>query len=112
MSRHDYTKFSNKQNYSKPVENQNGVTKVEEPILEQHVEETTEPANELIEGIVVDCLKLNVREEPSADAKVLRTIDASTELKVSEDESTDEFYKVYLADGNEGYCMRQFIKVI
>ena len=106
MSRSDYTKYSNKRQYN-PVENQNGVETVEEPVAES----TTETAP-IKDAVVVDCLKLNVRAEASKDAEIIRTIDVSTELMVFEPDSTDEFYKVYLADGESGFCMRKFIKII
>lgn len=59
-------------------------------------------------GVVTDCLKLNVREEPSADAEVLAIIDALSEVKVDMDASTKDFYKVTAA-GVEGFCMRKYI---
>lgn len=59
-------------------------------------------------GVVTDCLKLNVRKEPSADAKVLVIIDALSEVMVDVDASTKDFYKV-TAGSVEGFCMRKYI---
>lgn len=60
-------------------------------------------------GVVVDCAKLNVREAPQLDAEVVCTINRETEVMIYEQESTDEFYKVCLASGIEGFCMKKFI---
>lgn len=62
-------------------------------------------------GIVVDCKKLNVREQPSSSAAVLGIIPAETELMVDENESTDEFYKILMASGLEGFCMKKYIMI-
>lgn len=67
----------------------------------------TEP--EPVYGRVVNCDRLNVREEPDTDADVVCVIKALTEVEIDESESTDEFYKIYLSSGLEGYCMRKFI---
>lgn len=65
----------------------------------------------IIIGVVVNCLELNVRELPSKDAKIICVIKCLTEVVVDEDESTDDFYKVYLESGVEGYCMKKFIAI-
>ena len=104
--RRDYTKFSTNKPEAK-VESK-VEPKIEEPVVEEVVE-TVEPAKS---GVVVDCLKLNVREAPNAYADVVCVIDASTNLAIYEDESTDEFYKVCTESGAEGYCMKKFIKII
>ena len=59
-------------------------------------------------GVVTDCLKLNVRKEPSDDGEVLDIIDALSEVKVDIDASTKDFFKVNAA-GVEGFCMRKYI---
>lgn len=64
------------------------------------------------DGIVVDCVKLNVRKAPAADAAIICTIPRETEVVISEEESTEEFYKVYTASGIEGFCMKQYISII
>lgn len=59
-------------------------------------------------GVVTDCLKLNVRKKPSADAEILVIIDALSEVMVDVDASTNDFYKVAV-DGVEGFCMKKYI---
>lgn len=97
----DYTKFSNSHKQEVEV-----TPEVEEPV---EVEET--PCVEK-DGIVTDCIKLNVRKEPSVTADIVCEINASTKLAVYEDESTEDFYKICTFSGIEGYCMRKFITVM
>lgn len=106
----DYTKYSNK--------TEEKIEPVVEEIVEIPEEETVDVVEQettvspLVHGVVVDCLKLNVREAPNAKANVVCVIDASANLEIDESESTDDFYAVYTEGGAEGYCMKQFIKII
>ena len=104
MSKHNYTKYSNNNLRPSPVENQNGVQKVEETAIEA-------PVAELKQACVVNCNKLRVRENPSVEAEVLCELPVNTELLVIEELSTPDFYKVFTASGLEGFCMRNYIKV-
>lgn len=108
MSNKDYTKFSNHKTEQKPVENQNGVVNIEEPVVETVVEEKVE---EPIIGVVVDCTKLNVRVAPYLDADVECVIPVSSEVTINEAESVEEFYKVCTAAGIEGFCMKKYIRL-
>lgn len=98
MAKKDYTKFSNQ------------TVKNEEPIIET-VEVEESKANEK-PGVVVDCVRLNIRKEPSINAEVVSEVNCSTDMIVYEEESTDEFYKVCTYYGVEGYCMRKYIKIL
>lgn len=102
--RRDYTKFSN----NKPE------VKIEPAVVEtvEEVVEHIEPVVTTKTGVVVDCLKLNVREAPDPQAEIVCVIDASTNLMIDEAESTEEFYKVCTESGAEGFCMKKFIKII
>lgn len=62
-------------------------------------------------GIVTGCKKLNIRERPTVKAPVVCEAVCETELMVDENESTEEFYKVYTSAGIEGFCMRKFIEI-
>ena len=62
-------------------------------------------------GVVENCNKLNVREEPNLDSTIICEINSQTELMIDESESTDEFYKVFTVFGLEGFCMKKFIAV-
>lgn len=104
MSKKDYTKFSNK-----PEE------KIEPVVVEEVMEEVVEevkPADPMTIGVVVDCVKLNVREAPSSKAPVVCVVNASMNLMIFESESTEDFYKVCTESGAEGFCMKKFIEII
>jgi len=38
-------------------------------------------------------------------------VDYQTELMIDENESTEEFYKVFTIAGIEGFCMKKFIAI-
>lgn len=121
--KHNYT------NYSKPqetpvvpvteevvapvVEDEPVVTPDPEvtPVIEDAPVADPEPENDDLMGVVVDCARLNVRKEASADAAVLTTIPAGAEVQINIFESTNDFYKVCTEAGVEGYCMAGYIKV-
>lgn len=64
------------------------------------------------DGIVTGCAKINVRATPELNANkdnVICEIEKGTKLKVDDTDSTDEWFKVYLENGIEGFCMKKFI---
>lgn len=82
-----------------------------EEIAEVEENQSPESVEEIEMGIVVDCDKLNVREEPNANSAVLSIIERSTEVMIDESESTDEFYKICTETSIEGFCMKKFIAI-
>lgn len=72
-------------------------------------ETATEAIAESVIAVVVDCLKLNVRAEPSPTSKVVATIDASTEVAVYD--SVGNYYKICTASGIEGYCVKDYLNI-
>lgn len=117
--------YRNYQNYSAANPKTEDVKTVEEvvtPVIEVETEEiptniqnevveevTTEPVSLL--GVVVDCTRLRVREVANTDANIICEIDVASEVKIYENESTNDFYKVCTATGFEGFCMKKFIKI-
>lgn len=93
----DYTKYSKEEPIEVSVPNTNEV-------------ETYAPKDRY--GVVVDCAKLNIREQPSTESEVVGQIDASTELVIQfyEDEEDSAFYKICTVSGIEGYCMKRYIR--
>lgn len=89
--------------------NKTDYNKISKEIVE--VESVEEVASEPKLGIVTDCILLNVREEPKSDANIICTIEALTEVEIDENNSTEEFYKIYTKAGIEGFCMKKFIVV-
>ena len=64
-----------------------------------------------VSGIVVDCLRLNIRSEPSSSSEVVCTLSSGTKVSVDTTKITDEWYYVQTADGNKGYCLKTNIRV-
>ena len=103
--------MANKKNYSKMstapqtevIENEAVVEAVEEPV-EAPVVEEVKPMT----GVVVDCVKLNIRKAPRADATILTTIDKGTTVIIHEE--VGDFYKIGDPNGKE-YCMKKYISV-
>lgn len=79
---------------------------------EKENEKTTEQP-ETIVGNVVDCVKLNVRQEPKKDSKVITEIKVGSEVKIDmqEFEFSTEWLKVHVEPNIDGFCMKQFISI-
>lgn len=60
---------------------------------------------------VANCLRLHVLSEPRADADVVCKVRYLTEVMVDENESTDDYYKIHLAIGAEGYCDKRLVDI-
>lgn len=104
MSKKNYTKYANKQDeeiINEPI----AVKKDAEPVAEDNL------VSENKTGIVTNCVRLNVRKEPKTDAAIICEIDNKTEVVIDENASTREFYKVYMASGIEGFCMKKYITI-
>lgn len=120
--KHNYTQYSNKNNnyveaidvMSEPVVevDETTIAAPVEPAEIKMVEETVETVAlpKTVTGIVVDCIKLNVRVAPNTTAAVACVVNAASEIEIDVAKSTDEWFHVCTAAGIEGYCMRKFIK--
>ena len=75
------------------------------------VEPVVEPENHKF-GKINNCKKLNVRKLPSRDAEIISELVEGSEVMIDENESTALFYKICTEHGIEGFCMKQFIKVL
>lgn len=82
-----------------------------EAVAEPEVLVPEEPEQSTTSAIVVNCAKLNVREEPSPKGAVVAVIDASNEVVICESESFGNYYKVCTASGIEGYCIKDYLKL-
>ena len=124
----DYTRFS-----KGPVESVESVGTVAtvETVAEDIVESVETAVEDIVEdiqaveveqeykieepvyltGVVIDCVKLNVREDPQPTATILGVVAVDTELIVIEAESTKDFYKICTSAGLEGYCMKKFVTI-
>lgn len=85
------------------------IDEINEPV-ETENNKVSESFEESTFGIVVNCKKLNIRKEPEKRPdNIVQVVDANAELMVDASESTSGWYKVYSAEGIEGYCMKEFI---
>lgn len=93
-----------------PIEGQIVIPEVEpEPVSDP--EPSVEPENRKF-GKVSNCKKLNIRKLPSRDAEIVSELIEGSEVMIDEKESTALFYKICTEHGIEGYCMKNFIKVV
>jgi hypothetical protein len=74
-------------------------------------EQTEEFSTEPLIGIVSDCLRLNIRKEPRADAPILCVTNALSEVMITTNKSTDNWYSVCTESGIEGFCMKKYIAI-
>ena len=121
----NYAKFSNQQPKEEVVEVNEVVTEIveeENTVEAEPVVVEAEPVEEIVEeefvhptpimgAVKKDVSKLNVRKNPNANAPVVCTIAGGSTVVITEEESTQEFYKVCTEAGVEGYCMKKFIAV-
>ena len=98
----------NKEKVEEPIEGQIVIPEVEP---EPDPEPSIEPENRKF-GKISNCKKLNVRKLPSRDAGIVSELVEGSEVMIDEKESTALFYKIYTEHGIEGYCMKNFIKVV
>ena len=93
-----------------PIEGQIVIPEVKpEPVSDP--EPSVEPENRKF-GKVSNCKKLNIRKLPSRDAEIVSELIEGSEVMIDEKESTALFYKICTEHGIEGYCMKDFIKVL
>ena len=76
------------------------------------VVETVETVSlpETVEGKIVNCAKLNVRENASVNSDIVCILDVMSEFEVDVNRTTPTWAYIYTATGAEGYCMRQYIE--
>lgn len=92
-------------NYENPVVDDSAEIVEDNPVTEA-VEKVAE-----VFGVVTDCLRLNIREEPTKDSAIVTILTCLDELKINLDNSTDDWYAVCTASGVEGFCMKKFVAV-
>ena len=101
----------NYNSYSKPNKNNRQNRKpVEEVDNATLVEKNVEP--KFVEGVVTDCIALNIRKSPSMDADVVHVADAGCRVTIDLEHSTDEWYRVakIFDEDAYGFCMKKFIE--
>ena len=102
----------NYNSYSKPNKSNKQNPTVREPIDKKVPnEEHVEP--KFVEGIVTNCIALNIRKNPSMDADVIYVADAGCRVTIDLEHSVDEWYRVVKIFDEEvyGFCMIKFVEI-
>lgn len=81
----------------------------ESPVLNNSMNSIEDTKVEKTIGVVIDCLRLNIRKEPSMNAEIITVANALDELEIDLDNSVDGWLAVCTAFGMEGFCMRKFV---
>lgn len=118
----DYTRYSKELNDSvesiedkvpeNSIESTTEVIRMMDTIAESEAKDAKIEVPKFVDGIVTDCVRLNVREDPSPTSTILGTITADAEVIVNKEESTEEYYKICTSIGLEGYCMKKFVTIM
>ena len=102
----------NKEKVEEPIEGQIVIPEVEPIVPEPVIPEPVVESENRKFGKVSNCKKLNIRKLPSRDAEIVSELIEGSEVMIDEKESTALFYKICTEHGIEGFCMKQFIKVL
>lgn len=90
---------------------------VEETVMDvqvdeiDEVEETSDVVTDTVVGIVVNCVKLNIRKEDTITAKVLCEVTKGSELTVDLTKSNPDWLNVTTVDGVAGFCMAKYVSL-
>ena len=98
MSKTDYSKISKKSAEEVTVD------------VTPETPEAPAPAEPIL-GKVQGCTQLNVRENPDIFAKVVLVIGKDSDVLINLEESTDDWYKVYV-EGYDGFCMKKYVSLV
>lgn len=97
--------IENYENYENTISDDEPITN-DDAISEDMTDEVL-----YLNGVVANCLRLNIRKAPDQSADILATVKCLDELRIDINASTDEWYSVCTATGIEGYCMTKFVVV-
>ena len=116
MSKKRYTQYSKFSGEEPETEVEEETVEEEQPLEGQITIPEVEPEVPETEirkfGKITGCKKLNVRKLPSRDSEIISELVEGSEIMIDDNESTALFYKICTEHGIEGYCMKQFIKVL
>ena len=122
MSKKRYTQYSKFSEEESEVEaeeetvEENESAAIEQPLEGQTTIPEVEPEVPEAEirkfGKITGCKKLNIRKLPSRDSEIISELVEGSEIMIDDNESTALFYKICTEHGIEGYCMKNFIKVL
>ena len=86
---------------------------MEQPVIEEVVSEVTEEqkTDTFLDGIVHNCVKLNVRKNSSIDSDVIAVINEQDKIKVKDIDTLSDWYFIRLPNGKEGFSMKKYVAV-
>lgn len=86
---------------------------MEQPVIEEVVSEVTEESktDTFLDGIVHNCVKLNVRKNPSIDSDVITVLNEHDKIKVKDVDVLSDWYFIQLPNGKEGFSMKKYVAV-
>lgn len=86
---------------------------IEQPVIEKVVSEVEEePKTDMfLDGIVHNCVKLNVRKNPSIDSDVIAVLNEQDKIKVKDVDTISDWYFIQLPNSKEGFSMKKYIAV-
>lgn len=106
MGKNYYSMYEKeKKTEEKPVDEKK-VTTEKKPTAQEAKRTTAKKAQ------VIDCVCLNIRATPDMHAKILSTANAGMEIVIDENGSNEIWCSVKLPNGQEGYAMRKFLKIL
>lgn len=60
---------------------------------------------------VANCLRLHIHAEPNLESEIVCKVRYLTEVMIDLDNSTEDFYKVFIATGAEGFCQKDLVTI-
>lgn len=86
---------------------------MEQPVIEEVVSEVIEEpkTDTFLDGIVHNCVKLNVRKNPSIDSDVIAVINEQDKIKVKDVDTLSDWYFIRLPNCKEGFSMKKYVAV-
>lgn len=106
-NRKNYSKISTEEAKAKQAEETKVKSSIEpaEPEVEEKVEIKSEDKPKVVNGVVVNCSKLNMRVAPNTTANIVGTLDKGETVTILGEKG--DFYKI----GESVYCMKKFISI-
>ena len=86
---------------------------MEQPVIDEVESEVTEELKTdiFLDGIVHNCVKLNVRKNPSIDSDVITVLNEQDKIKVKDIDTLSDWYFIQLPNGKEGFSMKKYVAV-
>lgn len=113
----DYTRFSNqaKTEATPAVITEEVDVEVTPAVITEEVAPVEDTIDYAVYGVVEGCKMLNVRQEGNINAPIISIIAAGNVVRIIEEESTEDFYKVDITNESvsfDGFCMKKYIRLI